>query len=421
MARSNPRRRRARRRARRSAGRSTQSPVLRALTSSTLALPGIGGAASADSPPLEVSAEYNYARYTEDDVDGSKLSPGSTGERYEIDIHQLRFLTPVGDRFDLGLDLAYETMTGATPWYVARGTNDEPLQVMTGATIEEQRTDALVSGNYYLDHGKAGASAGVSIENDYFSVNGGLSGERHFREKTTTLSGGAGFSVDEIEPVDSDRFLLRPKKEDKQSYSVFTGISQVISRSSQIQSTATYQHATGFLSDPYKEVVIDTAGSRIADSRPDARNQFSWLTRYRHRVSGLDGTLHADYRLYVDDWGINSHTIEMAWYQSLFDAIRLIPSVRYYSQSQADFYAPFFDGLPSDGLASSDYRLSPYGALSWRLKAETRFQTWSIDWIANIGWERYVSDGDLALGKVQVENPGLVSFNLLSIGLEARF
>ncbi len=424
MAKSNPRRRRSRRRerTRRAAGmRAARSPVLCALTSSTLALPGIAGTASADAPPLGVTADYSYAHYSEDDIKSGKLQPGSSGERYEIDIHQLRFVTPVGDRFDLGLDLAYETMTGATPWYVARGPSDEPLQVMTGATIEEQRTDALVSGNYYLDNGKAGASAGLSIENDYLAFNGGLSGERHFREKTTTLSGGIGLSIDQIEPVDTDLFPLRPDKEDKQSYSVFAGISQVINRSSQIQSTASFQHSAGFLSDPYKEVVIDTAGSRIADSRPDARNQFSWLTRYRQRLSDVDGTLHVDYRFYVDDWGINSHTIEMAWYQSLFDAIRLIPSVRYYSQNQADFYAPFFDGLPSNGLASSDYRLSPYGALSWRVKAETRFQTWNIDWTANIGWERYVSSGDLALGKVKVENPGLVSFNLLSIGLQARF
>jgi hypothetical protein len=123
----------------------------------------------------------------------------------------------------------------------------------------------------------------------------------------------------------------------------------------------------------------------------------------------------------VDDWGINSHTIEVAWYQALFDAIRLIPGIRYYSQSQAEFYAPYYVAPRNDGLYSSDYRLSPFGALSWRIKAETRFQTWNIDWSATVGYERYTSSGDLALGDVKIENPGLVSFNLFSIGLVGRF
>jgi hypothetical protein len=95
--------------------------------------------------------------------------------------------------------------------------------------------------------------------------------------------------------------------------------------------------------------------------------------------------------------------------------------VRYYSQSQAEFYAPWFDSEPSDGLYSSDYRLSPYGALSYRIRAETRLQSWELDWILNVGYERYRSSGDLALGKVSVENPGLVSFDMLSVGFTGRF
>ena len=75
----------------------------------------------------------------------------------------------------------------------------------------------------------------------------------------------------------------------------------------------------------------------------------------------------------------------------------------------------------ADGNHSSDYRLSPYGALSGRLRAETRFSTGRIDWLASLGWERYVSDADFALGKVTVANPGLVSFHLISVGLTARF
>ncbi len=396
-----------------------QSPVLRALTTSTLALPGLAGAALADSAPEGIQADYNYAHYAEDDISKGKLQTGSTGQRYEIELHQLHVLAPIGDRWDIGLDLAYETMTGATPWYIEPETgSNKPLQVMTGASIDEARTDVLASTNYYLTNGKVGASAGVSVENDYLAFNGGLSGERHFREKTTTFSGGLGFSIDQITPKPTS-FNADPDDEEKQSVNVSAGVSQILSQSSQIQTSLTYQHGRGFLSDPYKRSVV--AATPLADARPDERHQLAWLTRFRQRIDALSGSLHVDYNFYVDDWGINAHTFEAAWHQSLFDLIRIIPSLRYYSQSQADFYAPFYITARPDGLRSSDYRLSPYGALSYRIKTETRFQTWNFDWIVSFGYERYTSSGKLALGSVAVENPGLVSFNLFSVGLEGRF
>jgi hypothetical protein len=151
------------------------------------------------------------------------------------------------------------------------------------------------------------------------------------------------------------------------------------------------------------------------------RHQFSWLTRYRHHLDYFRGTLHADYRLHLDDWGVNAHTFEVAWYQMLWSSLRLIPSVRYYSQSQAEFYAPFFISERSDGLYTSDYRLSPYGALAFRAKAETRFQLYNLDLILNVGWEKYISDGNLAIQKVDVENPGLVSYQMWSVGLTTKF
>jgi len=405
------RRKRARRRRARKA--------LQALTTSALALPGLAGGAAAQSREERFTSEYAYSFYSEDALPRSKVTAGGETDRYQIQTHQLRFAAPIADRLDLGLDVAYETMSGATPWYVVPDADGDALQVMTGASIEEARTDALLRGSYHFDSGQASLAGGASFENDYLAFNGLLEGERHFNEKNTTLSGGIGFSIDRLEPTDADLDPLRPTKQHRQNISAFVGISQVMGRGAAIQSSLTYQHARGFLSDPYKRVLVE--GTPIADSRPDARNQLAWLTRYRQHVSPLAGTLHADYRFYVDDWQITSHTLELAWYQSLWWSLRLIPSVRYYSQSQAAFYGPWFDLPRADGLYSSDYRLSPYGALSWRLRAETAFSTWRIDWRASLSWERYLSSADLALGKVAIENPGLVSFNLFSIGLTARF
>lgn len=416
--------RRRRQRLRRRALRA--SPALSALTTSALSLPGLAGSAAADSPAERVRGDYSYSFYSEDPMPRGKVVPGATTQRYEIESHQVHLSAPVAERFDVGLDFTYETMSGATPWYLVPDADGKPVQVMTGATIQEQRSDAHLSGSYYLDSGRVGLGGGVSVENDYLAGYGSFDAERHFNEKNTTLSGGLGFSLDTIEPTGGGT-EGRVVREHKQSYNAFAGVSQILGRASVVNSTLSFQHSRGFLSDPYKRVLvgIDVGGTvtptPIPDSRPDMRNQITWLTRFRHHVELLNATLHADYQFYADDWEVTSHTIDVSWYQNLLRWLRVVPSMRYYSQSQAKFYAPWFATQPSNGLYSADYRLSPYGALSWRSRVETRFTTWSLDWTAAFGYERYTSSGDLALGKVKVANPGLVSFNLYSFTLTGRF
>lgn len=405
-------RRRARRRA--IAG---LSPALQALTTSALALPGIARAAT---PIEEYSAEYSFARYHEDDLPSGKVAAGNERERYEIDIHQLRLAAPLGERMDVTLDLSHETMSGASPRYITQGPSGAPVVVMSGATIDERRTDALLEGTYYFDRTTASLSGGFSLEKDYRAFNAGLSGTREYNEKNTVLSGGIGGSFDQLDPtqdpmVDPDR----PGKHDRHSETLFAGVSQVLSRSTVVQGTASFQHAGGYLSDPYKEAEV--ANNPLPDRRPNQRNQIALLARLRRHFELLNGSLHADYTYYLDDWSIEAHTFDLAWHQSIFDLLRLVPSVRYYSQSQADFYAPYYLQPRSDDLRSSDYRLSPFGALSFRIRGEMRLQLFELDLGVNAGFERYESDGDLALGKVRVENPALVSFDLWSVGISGRF
>jgi hypothetical protein len=105
----------------------------------------------------------------------------------------------------------------------------------------------------------------------------------------------------------------------------------------------------------------------------------------------------------------------------LWQSFRLIPSVRYYTQSQADFYAPYYPNPQGNDLYSSDYRLSPYGSLTWRVKGETRFQVYNLDLLLNLSYERYMSSGNLAIKDVSTSNPGLVDFDMFSVGISSRF
>ena len=59
---------------------------------------------------------------------------------------------------------------------------------------------------------------------------------------------------------------------------------------------------------------------------------------YRHFFTGANAALHADYRYFDDDWGVGSHTLDLAWYQNVGALTQVIPFLRYYTQGEADFF-----------------------------------------------------------------------------------
>lgn len=404
------------------------SSALRALTSGALALGGMAGNAMADAPIDRYEAEYNFSYYTEDDIKNAKAVAGSERGRYEIEWHQLNFTMPVGERWDVGIELVNESMSGASPWFVVPDAAGDPIQTMTGASIEDNRTDLNVTANRYQDNGRIGYAFGYSTEDDYSSISLGLDGETHFNEKNTTLSGGLGLAFDQVDPV-QQAGVARISSDDKKAVSLYGGLSQILSRQTVIKSSLTYKFNNGFLSDPYKQVCVVATGCggalNLADNRPDSRHQLAWLSEFRHHILELNGTIHADYQYYFDTWDISSHTISLAWHQQFFNRFKVIPSLRYYSQSAADFYTPFFAVAPAVGTeASSDFRLAGYGAIAFGIGGEYAFQTrWTGDreWVAKLGWQTYFSSEDLSHDDSSLEIPGLVDYDLVTLGLSMRW
>ncbi len=414
------------RKARRRATRGRKRSVLASLSSAAAALLGAPGTSLADSPIDKVNGAYAFSFYSEDSIDRSRMARGDDGDRarYEIETHQVTFEMPVNDRADAAVDFIYESMSGATPWEVIPGEGDgPPVQRMSGATVSEKRYDGTVRGNYYFDNARTGGHFGVSGEKDYLAFYAGTNGEYHVNEKNTTFSGGLSFSIDEIKPTDPD-VSGRIKKDDKQSVSLNAGVSQIINRATTFQTGLAFKHSTGFLSDPYKRAHIEATTGFVPDSRPDERNQVSWLAQLRRHFELFDASAHLDYRFHYDDWKLTSHTIEFRWYQNLYgDIVQLVPGFRYYSQSQAHFYEPVYAAERSDGLASSDYRLSPYGSFTFGTKLQMRLSELfgRGDLRMAVNYERHLADDDFALSKVKVRNPGLVDYHFVYATFDGRW
>ena len=380
------------------------SRSLIALSSTALALPGIAGA---DAPPPQTTASYKFSNYQEDDL-GREQVPFGSLERYDIDVHQFQLVSPLGRNYSLQIDGNHESMSGASPWFTTPGVDGDPVINMSGASgIYDERSELAIGARYYLAAGSIGGTIGYSEENDYRARYISFNGQRTLNTGMTTISVGFSHSADDIFPTDAELFN-RVRNEDKRSTSAVLSISQVINQVSSVQAALSVTEQSGFLSDPYK----------LRDVRPDSKTQLAATASYRRYIVAADAALHANYRYYHDDFGINSHTLDLAWHQNLGDRWRLVPSVRYYSQAAADFFTNIDDfSKPLSKFQSSDYRLSAYGAISGGLSVVTRLR----DWTATLTAERYVAQHKYSAYQVSLPGAALVQYTRLSLGFDFNF
>ena len=394
------------------------SPALAALTSAAMTLPGISSTVKAGVAANQPKYSFQYTRYDEDKIPSGDAAPeAGDRDRYEIDVLQMEFLYPISGRWQLSSGFTYDDMSGSSPWYVRPTNGDgtgDPLVVMSGATIDDTRYDYTLKGDYFGDKFTISPGVGYSTENDYEAMYGGVEVEYEFPNKLTSVKGGVSVSFDDIEP-EQEPGIVRIDKEDKENYALFGSLTQVINKYTMIQTTLGVSVFDGYLSDPYKQAWV--AGVALPDSRPDERTQYTAATRLRRYSELLGAAVHVDYRFYYDDWDVRSHTLDLGLYKVTAGGWAFDSSIRYYSQTQADFYEPFYRVARVDGEYSSDYRLSPYGAISFRLGISETINNWKIKLAA----ERYLSDKSYSIQSVDVENPALLDYTQITFGVDYSF
>ncbi|RYF29876.1 MAG: DUF3570 domain-containing protein, partial [Cytophagaceae bacterium] len=254
------------------------SSTLLALSTAAMALPALTPQAHAVAP-TERTLSYRYTQYNEMGIDAEKVSSinvdqgGGANQRYDIDINQYAFSTPVGDHFSVSIDVQDEVLTGATPWTVAKedvkgtpsdSSDDEIKLVMSGATIKEHRTEANLGTTYYYSSGTISGTLGVSKEDDYESASGGISWGGEFDDKQTGVALGISYSDDTLDPEEgsykgteleskiggwlngSDPVIGTAKK---QSTSGFISTSRILSPNWIVQGGMSYTQKSGHLSD----------------------------------------------------------------------------------------------------------------------------------------------------------------------------
>ena len=369
----------------------------------------VGKPAQADETGGAHSVGYRFNVYDEDAL-SAPIAEGDP-RRYHVDTQQFAFDTAIGARNTLAVNAVHEVMSGSSPWYLLPGPDHKPLEVLSGATIHDHRSAVTAA----LTHDAGGndtrsVNVAYSQERDYHAT--ALGAERTLPlNNSLTLGFGGSFSHDLLRPTDA-LLYHRVQRAQKNTASIFGSLSWVLSKDAVLESGVQLNYQTGFLSDPYKLVVVGDALQD--DTRPGRRAEAAWLVRYRYAVNN-DAALHADSRVAVNSWGQHSLTLQLDWYQRLAGGWQLIPGLRYYTQDSARFYAPFFDD-DNERYFSSDYRLGGFGAFSANLDLRKRFGRWEL----SAGAERYHAATSLALGGNDL-NPGTISYTRWFAGLDYHF
>ncbi len=321
------------------------------------------------------------------------------------------FFTPSG----------FDPNTGNATSYV----QDRMAHVM-GYASPEIRKQGDFKLSYDWDNAQVGLGGGVSTENDFDSRFVNLSGRLDLNHKRTILDFSQSYTSSDVKATNLGGrgfVVLHPKATDKglfgnrQDWTSHLGLTQVISQDAVVNLGIAYGRNTGLLENPYKatwiggidpsEALIDgfyqTHGQAFFERRPDARNQWSGNLGWTQYVQPLEAALHFNYQFSHDDWDVNAHTFDVDWVQPLGDGWSLTPRVRYYSQSAANFYQPYFVvgydnatlhyDLPNN--FSSDQRLSSFGALSGGVVLAKQFAK-GVSF--ETGFEYYSHRGNLKLG-----------------------
>jgi len=293
------------------------------------------------------------------------------------------------------------------------------VHVMASASPETRRQVEGKLG-YEWDDATLNLGGGLSREPDYTSnfVNAG--GTWSFDRKLTTLTWSASYTWSHIQAsleantaadwgAYIDRIRLKggvPTLLGRQKdYALGAAASRVLSADEVISANVSFTQNHGFLSNPYKATILafddpdqfmDSTGLRTVvvkgslEQRPDLRNQLAADLNYVRYIAPWDAALHVDYKFFRDSWNITAHTLDVSLYQPLGDGWMLTPGIRYYTQSEASFYQPYFlfnqafpilfprnpelpPQLDHSQIAlkyfSSDERLSAFGDVSGSLVA----------------------------------------------------
>ncbi len=355
---------------------------------------------------LQVS---NPAAQTNDwNIDSSFLVYSESDGRVSAFEPAVRSEIDLGDDEFINFQVVVDALTGATPNGAHKSTVAQtftnpsgngtytvaPGEFPLSQTFRDTRV--AITGEWDKPINRLSSvllGASVSSEVDYTSLGLSATYEHDFNNKNTTLATGLALTSDLIFPIGGVPLGLNPMRrggsdqqrvgsdDTKTTVDFMVGVTQIVNRKTFFQINYTYGTSSGYQND-YNNVltVLDPTTNQplvggwldandlpyLFEQRPDSRTRNILFFRGVHHLT--EDVINVSYRLFTDDWGINSHTLDFRYRYQLTSKQYLQPHIRYYTQTKADFYRhDLVQGTDIDNAgkvnvqyASSDYRLGAF-------------------------------------------------------------
>ncbi|MCF6241081.1 MAG: DUF3570 domain-containing protein [Bacteroidales bacterium] len=169
----------------------------------------------------------------------------------------------------------------------------------------------------------------------------------------------------------------------RNTYSVSLSFSQILGKKTQISIFGDFVMQEGWLANPMQRVYFaDKANYYIGNATdipiytstenqrvfqladdierlPDTRMKIPVGLRFNQYINEFI-VIRTYYRFYYDDWGIYSHTANIEIPVKLGMNFTIYPTYRYYTQTAADYFAPYETHLSTETYYTSDYDLSEF-------------------------------------------------------------
>ncbi|GAB4091678.1 DUF3570 domain-containing protein [Flaviaesturariibacter terrae] len=209
-----------------------------------------------------------------------------------------------------------------------------------------------------------GGSLSFSKEYDYQSLGVGLQWGKTSSDNNREFSARFQAYLDQwkvILPVE-----LRPggRKDEgytpRKTYSLSLAYTQVISPRMQAVFLLDGVLQQGLLATDYQRVYFKD-GTENFEHLPDTRYKLPIGARL-HYFWGDRVIVRATYRFYTDNWGLQAHTGEVELPVKVSPFVSVAPFYRYYTQTAADYFAPYLAHAPAAQYFTSDYDLSAFNS-----------------------------------------------------------
>lgn len=377
--------------------RTDHHTTTRVLKAFTLAILGWSASAKAFTPPQERFVAFKHLYYQEYQ-DNKK--------RMRVDAPAVAFGLPVGDSFYLDGYSVVDAISGASPSYY---TTPDSFSDVTDQRRAFDLRGSIFSANHLLSLGVA-----YSTENDYVSESLSLSHKVATNDRNLTFSVGVARTNDTINPITA---IVKDQKKHVNEFLI--GFDLVLSPNDMLQLSLVSTQGKGYYSDPYK----------FFDNRPNRKSANSLGLQWNHHLSRVGFYNRFGARLYTDSFGIDSFTFSNDLVIPVSGSLRFIPSLRFYTQSEAYFFSrpnperPDVPNVPSGhrlgvDFLSFDQRLSAFGAVTVGFKLEKRIN--SSLWV-DLKYEGYQQKS--RWGTYAPSTPGIADFKatFIQVGVKRIF